>query len=517
MEKGARYYQSLFGRTSEFGIEVTLIDERGASAEPGRFEYAGWGQLRLWVQGQNLCLSTASPGEEADYIEWNIGSILGWIQRSWMPLFYEDSIPAGGLGPTGVDIVAGGDRLRFPYSAPDARQLATGQGVYEWWSRHALQSCAEGGDLPNVVFRRASDDFEISWEGPTLGTNGRSFNIPRGSHTLPVENAYVVLSTFLSQSVAALQKQYPADLEVQSLVDGVRTLPSTKNPELAYEWLAGLRSKKDGHSMLDELGGQILDAVVDTEAAAAEGDILHHTPATLLFRSTSPHLTAEDIVGLKKLLDQTVGLPSTSEEFRVLAHREPLDPSRKPWESGYELAAELRKSMDVPLTEGFDSSKVLERLGIVLKHIELSDPGLRALSVKTPSRSACIAINSSSPYAGVAHAREMDIGHELCHVLFDEGYERPMAVISGPWAPLALEQRANAFAAYLKLPRDAIRAVLRRDPPSPVTQDEVRLLMKKYGVGMTTAVMNLHNLRWISAYEAEMLLGGASPLNFTDW
>jgi Zn-dependent peptidase ImmA (M78 family) len=52
--------------------------------------------------------------------------------------------------------------------------------------------------------------------------------------------------------------------------------------------------------------------------------------------------------------------------------------------------------------------------------------------------------------------------HELCHLIFDREHGDELAIATGPWAPLGIEQRANAFAAAFLMPtwllRDALAA-----------------------------------------------------------
>lgn len=52
------------------------------------------------------------------------------------------------------------------------------------------------------------------------------------------------------------------------------------------------------------------------------------------------------------------------------------------------------------------------------------------------------------------------LAHELCHLAHDRVHGQNLAILSGPWAPKELEQRANAFAAALLMPTNLLQTAL---------------------------------------------------------
>ena len=58
----------------------------------------------------------------------------------------------------------------------------------------------------------------------------------------------------------------------------------------------------------------------------------------------------------------------------------------------------------------------------------------------------------AEPRQLIVHRLAVHIGHELCHLLHDRSFGSRLVIVSGPWAPRAIEQRANAFAAWLLMP-----------------------------------------------------------------
>ena len=58
------------------------------------------------------------------------------------------------------------------------------------------------------------------------------------------------------------------------------------------------------------------------------------------------------------------------------------------------------------------------------------------------------------------YGQRFTLAHELCHLLFDRSAGRRLAMASGPWAPRAIERRANAFAAMLLMPTERVQRVV---------------------------------------------------------
>jgi Zn-dependent peptidase ImmA (M78 family) len=86
------------------------------------------------------------------------------------------------------------------------------------------------------------------------------------------------------------------------------------------------------------------------------------------------------------------------------------------------------------------------------------------------------------------------LAHELCHLLLDREWGEEVAVASGPWAPLAVEQRANAFAAAFLMPsrllREAVAALTRPiDEPGSML-----ILANRLRVSTSSLVDRLYNL-----------------------
>jgi Zn-dependent peptidase ImmA (M78 family) len=71
-------------------------------------------------------------------------------------------------------------------------------------------------------------------------------------------------------------------------------------------------------------------------------------------------------------------------------------------------------------------------------------------------------------------------------------YGREVGVVSGPWAPQRVEQRASAFVAMLLMPASRIENMI--DPDRDIEFDVVRDMAQTLRVGKTALIEHLHNI-----------------------
>ena len=491
----SRYYTRLFGKPSSFGIDVDLYHPE--DPKEGAFDFSHWGKLRFWVNGRNLAATTSPQGEFLDSIDWEIAPLLEWLARNRNAFLHEEKLPIPDGGPDGASAIA--DFWR----GLDIRYFGKGTGlvarrrVHEWWRRHSIRAASEGGLFPDIVLRRFADDIEISWDSrdPIPGSE-RVYVEAAGSAILPLDEVHDIISSFLKETVEALLAENPSDAEINEIASTIPTSSEELHREESLLWLSGLRDMPAGASDMEFLSAGVI----------SENGILRHNAVTLLFRSFSPEITPADIVKIEELLKKASISGDNDVEFRKHVRKKALDPQIPAYRQGYDLASQFREEMGLDAIEPFVSMPIFTELGITTMETTLSDKTLRALSFRGPKYHPSVALNQNTSFFEYEHAKEMDLAHELCHLLFDQEYGRPMGIVSGPWAPMNLEKRANAFAAYLRLPAEAIRDIVGRDPPAPINQKILKRIMKKYCVGVTTATYQLLNLGWISEWERQELI-----------
>jgi len=180
------------------------------------------------------------------------------------------------------------------------------------------------------------------------------------------------------------------------------------------------------------------------------------------------------------------------------------------YKDGYEKAVTFRESLQIdpslPLLGKYDlEGGLLPKLGITIQEFTLEDKEIDGLAIFAPGKTPLAGVNLTGKYSSTRWGRRMTLAHELCHLLYDLSEEDSVGIVSNPWAPELLEKRANAFAAMLLMPREALEAILPHSSRQ-WTQEDLHGAMKILGVGRTALMNHLHNLGFISHSEKEAWL-----------
>lgn len=204
-------------------------------------------------------------------------------------------------------------------------------------------------------------------------------------------------------------------------------------------------------------------------------------------------MSVEDLRLLRQCIIDT---PRRADGFAKLAQLAlaagPADPRQRDYEQGYRLAENVRAALgnaDGPI----DVERLLTDCGVGITEIELSDALVDGASVCDEKHGPVVIVNQRSDRASTEWGRRMTLAHELCHLLFDRDAARPLALVSGPWAPPGLERQANAFAAELLLPRRGMLRILDESRRQSPTDADVEAFMRRFGVGLTTASWQAEN------------------------
>ena len=140
----------------------------------------------------------------------------------------------------------------------------------------------------------------------------------------------------------------------------------------------------------------------------------------------------------------------------LVAAREGL-PLGTPYLDGECFASDLLGDLEHPGGGDFvDVRAICARLEIAVEEIDFVANSIRGVALAGEGLSPKILVNLTHPYNGSDGGQRFTIGHELCHILFDRSRARRITHVSGSWAPPGIEKRANAFAAYLLMPRELI-------------------------------------------------------------
>ena len=495
-----------FGRPDAFEVAVRWI----ADPEPPERRPAGhgWsmGRIKLLVAGENLTESVWR-GERQPYVGWYLSPVLDWLATHWVALLHEERF-------------SWTERTRLPAAVACRRALghwtAAGDPIgreayrrtHAWYHRHGLRSAVLGGIFPDLFIRRSGDEIELSWtaEPPPFAPDGLTFESKAGHVRLPVPDFAEPLWELLRWVTAHppempdVYRDHWADLGRK--VDDLQRLDNVVF-ERAYVPGAVLDPARIAFGRVDRLD------LFEDRRNAHSPCIEEFSPAVAMFGGVSPELGPTDIEALRDAL--AGGCPGQDgEELSALVesrHGTPLD---VPHLDGERFASALLEDLDEPAGGGFvDVRAICSRLGITIDETEFETDSIRGVALAGEGFSAKIVINLAHACNSNEEGRRFTIGHELCHILFDRTRARRIAHVSGSWAPPGIEKRANAFAAYLLMPRVLIIRNLvygRR-----VDREETGRLAGILHVNESPLVEHLYNIDLIDDVERDRLRPAFRP------
>lgn len=517
-------WERFAGDTEVFAVRLAFMPDPDAGGFADPEDAASWGSFQLWVNGQNLC-SHVDQGEVLQSAHWYLLPLLEWLTGNWNAILHEERLP--NLQALDTAVAALTATHTAPELAGEAETMAWDEDRFEWRSRHSIRSARDGGLFPNVVIRRLRDLVEISWDDePIAGAPpGFRYNASAGVALIDPTHVAEPLFEVLSAAVAYLEKSNVNSHRFSTLLSGVASLRAEEQHESRLSWLAGLREMAPMPSRLQgsisetemrtrwyeivkslrEVGGE------DAAEAALEVNesplvIAESCQAALLFSSVSPTVTHADVRTLASVLvEQYVGSAQTTriDEF---TEEVPLSPAVPAWEQGYELADVVRERLRVDLSQGWvDVVEILGQLGVTTLFRKLEDHRIRACCLVGPHHAPTVVHNETTYYRSVP-ARRFSSAHELCHLLFDRSHGHRVSIASGPWAPRAIERRANAFAAMFLMPTELLQEMV-ADAADPIGDlSTVTSVADRLHVSRRAVIDHLYNTTIMSEADRDDLL-----------
>lgn len=497
---------TLAGNTSRFAVELSFIDDDD-TAPVDLDERASWGSFSLWVHGRNLC-AHSEQGEQLRAAHWYLLPLLEWLAVSWDALLHEHRLL---LPESGPDAAQGARR------AAAAAELAQGDDQsqrmerwYGWYERHNLRAASSGGLFPDIYLRRYyGDDVELSVGGDAQAGTPSHFAWSTGpaSFLLPMRDVAEPLREALEAATQQLSRRRPESVRLKVLRELVASLDDGVGRR--DERLAMLSGAQEDHGdlrrLLSEAG--LNDSADLHQHSASDRSLAMSAPAyALLFGTLSPALREPDVRALLHILQDCQGDQDAA--GRLEAARPTADTSgMSPGESGSLLGDESYEAFADAKERGglVDVPQILGELRVEVEGIELEDTSVRGISVLKPSGCAVILVNSRYARGQSQEVVRFTLAHELAHLLLDRARARELVIASGPWAPLAVEQRANAFAAAFLMPA---RLVLRELAvlTQPISEPEPILRMAAaLRVSKSALVERLYNLGQLTREQADRL------------
>ena len=498
-------WERFAGDTASFAVRLSFHHDPDISAAALPEMAESWGAFQIWVRGVNLC-AHVDGGETLQFSHWYLLPILEWLSANWDPLLHEERPPLARRS-IGTAAEAGWMASIAAFDpAGSTFEFVSRQQQYGWNQRHALRTARDGGITPDVRFRRVRDQVEISWTATQLAGAGEVEFLSNEGTAYEAPSAVAEpLYEILASAAEWLHKQLPQSERCQALVDSVAALRSPRRTEERTAWIACLGTTWDridarwrefrdlGKSLGSPKAFEAAFGSQRSNDVVVEGSC----GAALLFGSASPTITGGDAKELARLLLDAYE-PSPVDGLADLAFDEPINPVLQPWRHGYLLAEDLLDQIrDECVESRVDVEALLDGWGVRLSEVDLEDPDLRAVAFVGSEHAPSIALNSNHRSAGSAQARRFTLAHELCHLLHDRTQGARLAMASGPWAPKAIEQRANAFAAWLLMPPESLNSAI-TSAGSPIDSPEsVSVVAGRLDVSRATLVEHLYNLGYI--------------------
>ena len=512
-------WERLEGDTSVFALRMAFAsdpdDGRYIDLEVG----LSWGSFQIWVEGRNLC-AHLEEGERIDSVHWYLLPVLEWFTRHWNPLLHEERLPVRTEGDTGWTSL---HATRFPPQAieDDERRASEWESAWQdWWIRHALRTAREGGLFPDVVIRRFRDAVEVSW-GP-VRSEGAPYRFDStesaGFARLPPRAVAEPLHAMLSSASEYLSSLAGESRRIEALRRNLQVLenPSGYGEDHDHRlmWLAGLGTNdltvRTGWQRAVSHFAGLAEAPRRAMLEVSESPLVvtGSCQAALMFGSFAPDIREQDVLNLARTMVDLYSPQGDSEAIRTVCHATPIEEPLYPaWSQGYELAEELHQHFDGAFVqdEFVDIDGLIETLGVTVEELELSDHGVRGVSVAGPQHRPGIVINSRHVANADSAGRRFTLAHELCHLLFDREAGRRLAIASGPWAPRDIERRANAFAAMLLMPVSLVQRAVSRLTVPLATREGVTMVRDRLQVGRSSVLSHLKNLGFIDETDRQRI------------
>jgi Zn-dependent peptidase ImmA (M78 family) len=211
-------------------------------------------------------------------------------------------------------------------------------------------------------------------------------------------------------------------------------------------------------------------------------------PAVLIQGLSRASAAARDYQALASLLE----LPELWKERG--ARLGPLGVEEPVLVQAEQLAERVREELGNPLEPFASVRTAMARLGVATFFTEFAAEEVDGATWRVASSPPCVVANARAR-SGLVTAARMTFAHELCHALFDRPRQGDVGLVEVRTPrSTAQEQRANAFAAWLLAPREAVRRFLQESglrPGQVPTQQHLLSLSLHFGMGVEAMANHL--------------------------
>lgn len=511
-------WRYLAGDTASFAIEFTLVRNSADDWMVDVDERATWGSFAVWAGGVNVCESNAQ-GEQLRAAHWYLLPIVEWLLAKWDPLLHEERLPREALPGTAAR-AAQRSALLAETDTQSGRGFEAADAHQEWVARHRLRSSAPGALLPDLYLRRYGDAVEFSVGADRLPGDewGITFT-PLQPTRVPVEIVSDAMEEALGALVYKLVERHPGSARILALQAALTALTSDERYAGRFAWLSGAGPAADGFlgawaEVAAALPRQLAELLRSWQPERiGRRPCLAASPVSLLFGSLSPTVPTDDV---QQIFAEVLRAPTPPADTATVIDIgrnmiESVDVAGlSPGEAGSVYGDEAWNQIGSGATRrdyagSVDIAQTLTNLGIWVRRIALGDTELRAVSMLIDGGSAGILVNRSYIQGAQGAVERFTLAHELGHLLLDQGRARQLLVASGPWAPVDIEKRANAFAAAFLMPIPILHKVVGQVNGNVSEPDVLGAVARTLDVSYSALVSRCQNLGWLSSDQAETI------------
>lgn len=403
-----------------------------------------WASLTLQLQGQTLWQISA----------WPLVDLLSGLARIWPWLLLEEGYPID-INPEHIGHLMNAAQQRWS-DLPANQAEAEENTLFDFRQRHDLSVLLRGINVPALWLLREGLDCQV-WS-PAL------VRAAYLSHA-QVISSLQQLGDGLGQHMtkrAARPDCHPR--ATQALARWQQKRQNTGNvflhlvTGLTQAEIDALQKQAGNNSKVMQEFQQTLHNAANDSAFAQANELQMAARMTRDSLNTTAQLA---------LLQHICTLPRNTHTTKLdeLCHRAPqLNVADEPYEQGYQLAYWLRTHLNLANAMPVNPDEILEQLG--LTPVDANIPGpIDAAAFWGPNHGPAILVNQhSDSRASKRNGRRTTLAHEICHLLVDRNNALPVAEVLGGQVARRAEQRANAFAAELLLPRATAAAACSAQP-----------------------------------------------------
>ena len=426
-----------------------------------------WAYLCLEAQGQILW--------EID--NWPLVDLLSGLGRIWPWLLHEEGYPIN-INPEHVGhLMSAAEQLWRELPNSQLEEDAQDEILFDYRQRHDLSLLLRGINVPSVWILREGLNCQI-WS-PAMN------NVGYANHE-QVMQSLRDLGNALAQNIenCPLPKRQPRATQALERWQQKQSHTKARFLQIVTGWtkdqIEYLKSQKMSPDALFEVPND----------SANENFIAQGNELQMAARMTRDALKPKDQVELLQHI-QAIPLIDRGKLDEISQCTPQLNEMDVPYAQGYQLALWLREYFRHDETKPMNPEKILIDLGITPKNVSVAG-SIDAAAVWGPNHGPAILVNEHRlSRARGTNGRRTTLAHELCHLLVDRKSAFPAVEVLGGQVARKAEQRANAFAAELLLPRTVAAKACGNEPLGILSAAEK--LQIKYQVSREVVFNQIQN------------------------